>query len=386
MDFATELFRPPGGINTNMYLFVFTQIQVHVMIMKRNHTELRSMKKYEAVYESLREKIDGQMYRYGEKLPTEQELMKEYAVSRQTVRNALAKLKEDGYAVSVQGSGYTVSVKVNPAQLKTIAVITTYISRSIFPYVLTGIEKTATENGYSIIIRSTGNSIQKETQILQSLMNSAPLSGVIVEGTHSALPNINSQYYEQLASQGVPVLFINGAYASLLEKNLPNLRFVFMDDYNGGYNAVRMLFRNGHKKIAGIFKSDDMQGIKRYEGFSRAVFDYKLEYDDRNILWVTSEDFTVNQQFLDRISSGCTAVVSYCDDLSIQIAQYVRKNPTSLTEVISFDRDTYIHLKEGMRFFSYGYQKDYLGVLAAKKMINMIRKKEETSELLPWLE
>ncbi|MCW7942109.1 hypothetical protein AAW14_08690 [Streptomyces hygroscopicus] len=41
----------------------------------------------------------------GEKLPSETELMAEHSVSRTVARQAIARLREDGYAISHQGKG-----------------------------------------------------------------------------------------------------------------------------------------------------------------------------------------------------------------------------------------------------------------------------------------
>jgi DNA-binding GntR family transcriptional regulator len=41
----------------------------------------------------------------GEKLPSEAELMAQHAVSRTVARQAIARLREDGYAISHQGKG-----------------------------------------------------------------------------------------------------------------------------------------------------------------------------------------------------------------------------------------------------------------------------------------
>ncbi|MDF3300567.1 winged helix-turn-helix domain-containing protein [Streptomyces tropicalis] len=41
----------------------------------------------------------------GEKLPSEAELMADHSVSRTVARQAIARLREDGYAVSHQGKG-----------------------------------------------------------------------------------------------------------------------------------------------------------------------------------------------------------------------------------------------------------------------------------------
>ncbi|MFJ2568298.1 GntR family transcriptional regulator [Streptomyces sp. NPDC087568] len=41
----------------------------------------------------------------GQKLPSEAELMKQYDVSRTVARQAISRLREDGYAISQQGKG-----------------------------------------------------------------------------------------------------------------------------------------------------------------------------------------------------------------------------------------------------------------------------------------
>ena len=51
---------------------------------------------YMQIYNDLRRKIDRKILQEGQKLGTEQELQKEYQVSRDTIRKALFKLEQDG--------------------------------------------------------------------------------------------------------------------------------------------------------------------------------------------------------------------------------------------------------------------------------------------------
>ena len=43
--------------------------------------------------------------------------------------------------------------------------------------------------------------------------------------------------------------------------------YIVMDDEKGGYMAAEYLIQPGHKRIAGIFKADDLQGISAGTGF-----------------------------------------------------------------------------------------------------------------------
>ncbi len=60
--------------------------------------------KYQIVWESIEEKIQSGVYQ--EKLPTEDSLIQEYDVSRNTIRKALEVLIQKGYIIPIQGSGF----------------------------------------------------------------------------------------------------------------------------------------------------------------------------------------------------------------------------------------------------------------------------------------
>ncbi|EGO8738226.1 GntR family transcriptional regulator [Enterococcus faecalis] len=62
--------------------------------------------KYLEIYESLRDKIDTGIYH--EMMPSENTLVKEYGVSRNTIRRALKELTNQGLTVSIPGKGVSI--------------------------------------------------------------------------------------------------------------------------------------------------------------------------------------------------------------------------------------------------------------------------------------
>ncbi|HIZ47900.1 MAG TPA: trehalose operon repressor [Candidatus Gemmiger excrementavium] len=64
--------------------------------------------KYEAIYRSIKKKIEAQDYAYQSLLPSENTLILQYGCSRNTVRRALADLIDDGYIQPIQGKGVRV--------------------------------------------------------------------------------------------------------------------------------------------------------------------------------------------------------------------------------------------------------------------------------------
>ena len=63
------------------------------------------MKKYQIIYKDLEKAIHEQKYQVGDFLPTEQELVQSYQVSRDTIRKALSLLVEEGLVKKIHGSG-----------------------------------------------------------------------------------------------------------------------------------------------------------------------------------------------------------------------------------------------------------------------------------------
>lgn len=66
------------------------------------------MRKYDAIYQDLKEKIEAEIYATGSLLPSESALQDMYQASRDTVHKALRLLKDDGFIQSQKGKGSTV--------------------------------------------------------------------------------------------------------------------------------------------------------------------------------------------------------------------------------------------------------------------------------------
>src|SRR5699024_11481121 len=79
-------------------------------------------------------------------------------------------------------------------KVKTIAIVTTYISDYIFPSIIRGAETYLSENGYNVSIFSTNNNHETEKRVLEKIISQG-FDGVIVEPTQSAMSNPNINYY-----------------------------------------------------------------------------------------------------------------------------------------------------------------------------------------------
>lgn len=345
------------------------------------------MSKYATIADELRFEIRQEKYSQTTKLPTEYELMERFNVSRQTIRHAIACLKTEGIVNQVQGCGTFVcdssirKDKKNKDHL-TIAVICTYISDYIFPTIIRGIEENLTGDNYAVNLVATRNKVDKERSILERIIYGSEVDGIIVEGTKTSFPNPNIPLYRKIKDMGIPIVFIHCAYP-----DLENSIVVGMKDYEGGKIAVKELIRQGYRKIAGIFKSDDRQGLLRYSGFSDGILESGLGLDCAEIKWYTTEDLddfiVIDNCVQSLLSKGITSVVCYNDQIAVRFIKTCAECNRQVPKLISFD-NSYFCKASLVSFTSLGHKKEALGRIAAEKIKNMLNGESETSVLLDW--
>ena len=349
------------------------------------------MSKYSVIADKLREEIKAGVYAKSGKLPTEYELVTRFDVSRQTVRQAISSLKAEGVVYQIQGSG-TFVAKDTPAErrgvesaFKNIFVICTYISEYIFPSIVRGIESTLNGTGYRLHIAATGNKVDLERKILSDVIKLQECDGIIVEGSKTGFPNPNINLYKQIEEMGIPVVFLHCSY-----QELPDSVVVGMDDREGGKIAAGKLVSVGCKRMLGIFKSDDRQGLMRYAGFSEGILEAGLSLDSIELRWYTTED-TANhgQGVLNAMenvlsSTDIDGVVCYNDQVAVALIRDLTRRGLPIPKIVSFD-DSYLCNSSPIRFDSLGHRKEELGVIAATKIRNMVEGKKEASVFLDWI-
>ncbi len=333
-----------------------------------------TMAKYQMLAEWIRGRIEEGVFVPGKRLPSELKLQEQFCVSRQTVRKALSVLEEEGVLKSRQGSGtYVVDKEAEERQKgRRIAVVTTYVDNYIFPGILRGIEHTLSEAGFQMQIAFTGNRLSREAAVLKDLL-SQELRGLIIETTKSALPNPNLDLYRELKARGIPIVFINSRYPELSDCPM-----VALQDEMAGYAAVRHLIACGHRRIGGLFKSDDGQGIRRYQGFMRGLWEAGIYDREGSVAWFDTEDASdfsrMEQKLLERFRA-CSGILCYNDSASREVLELLQQNGIRVPEdlsVVSVD-DTELALLGNVGLTSVCHPKGRLGKEAARELLSMIR-------------
>ncbi|MEH6993269.1 GntR family transcriptional regulator [Neobacillus drentensis] len=336
--------------------------------------------KYNMVKEKITEWITSGIVKPGEKIYSENELVKMFGVSRHTVRQAVGDLVHEGWLYREQGAGTFCSLKKEPVEPqvqisngngKNIGVITTYISDYIFPSIIKGIESYLTTQGYSLTFACTDNDVEKEKQCLQTML-SRNINGLIVEPTKSSNYNPNISYYLELEQNNTPYLMINQYYSQLMPPH------IIMNDEHGGFIATEHLIKLGHQKIIGIFKTDDLQGVNRMQGFIRAFREHGITFFPDMVITYTTED--QHSKIVEQLKHFYTnkkmptAIVCYNDQSALSVIEMLRGLDLSVPEdvsIVGYD-DSFLAEATEVKLTSVSHPKMEMGIEAAKWIVSAV--------------
>jgi len=152
----------------------------------------------------------------------------------------------------------------------TIGVVVTTIADPFIAQVVQGIESTAQDHGYTVILCNSGAVPEREIAAVETL-RSKRVDGVIVTSSR-----IGALYLEHLERIGVPIVLINN-------HNEESGRYTFtvtVDNQHGGHIATKHLIDLGHRRIAYVTApADHSSDLDRMTGYQQALGEAGLELD-----------------------------------------------------------------------------------------------------------
>jgi len=310
----------------------------------------------------------------GDRFFSETELCNIHKVSRQTVRQALAYMERQGILSRRKGSGSFIQ-SPDPAPIEKnsnlVGIVSTYFSDYIFPSIVTGIERVLTDHNVSMQLMTTSNQVAEEARALEKMLEQN-VGGLIVEPSKSALPNPNMALYNEIRARDIPLVFFNAKYAWSANP------LVAMDDYAAGQIATEHLISLGHRKIAGIFVFDNMQGHKRYQGFMNSLIAHNIPAPEKRVLWFPAAEqsalFANSGSGLSELLDGSTAVVCYNDSLAVELLGYCKNQGRSVPgdlSVVGIDDSDLARICE-VPLTSVRHPKQQLGETAAEILLELM--------------
>ena len=321
------------------------------------------------------------------KLPGETALAEQFGCSRQTVRGALALLEREGLIVRARGSG-TYLADAQRRRDTRIAVLVCSEEDYLYPQLLRDIEAVCAPEGFKVERFATGDLVAREREILARLLERPP-AGVIIEGAKSALPSPNLDLLGRIGALDIPLVWLHSPLSA--PENAPCIQ----DDNEGGARLlVRHLAEAGHRRIAGVFKSDDRQGLERYQGFVSELLRTGCEVAEEHVFWYDAWDrealLDSRGDWLDRFIrdrlSPCTAVVCYNDEIAYPLIRRLGRAGLRVPEdvaVVSFDDSHYCRLSP-VTITSLAHERHQMGSAAAHALLSLIDGGSARSLRLTW--
>jgi len=154
---------------------------------------------------------------------------------------------------------------------RTIGVIVPEFTHYYFSSILTGIEETAFNRGYPIMVAHSGEQYEREARICE-MFHRQKVCGVIVS---QAKDTTDYRHFQKLIDSGIPLVFYDRICTGVSASR------VVVDDYMGAYNAVEHLIATGCRRIAYYGGPVQLEISKnRFNGYKDALLRHGLQIDE----------------------------------------------------------------------------------------------------------
>ncbi|KKC46847.1 GntR family transcriptional regulator [Paenibacillus sp. D9] len=351
---------------------------------------------YQKIQDYIRELIDSNELKEGDRIPTEKELMDRFNVSKITVVNALSGLAAEKLISRVPGRGTFVSGRQPeeaapdfPLQQPGAALsapergagrrrsgLIGLVMPSIDDYfairLIDGVRMALEDKGYRSVILLSGGQVDKEKEAIKTLKEIGA-EGLLI------FPVDEEQYNEEILA-----MKFSGFPFVLIDRYLPGVEtnYIASDGRMGTSLAVDHLWELGHREIA-ICSDSPMQTVtvqERLEGYMNELKNKGALINPAHMITgfrveslKKAETHPLFRYIRNRMA---TAYITLNGRLAVQIYQMALQAGLRVPEdlsIVSFDDPTSI--VEEFSMFTHIRQFEFdMGSRAAEKLLEVIRK------------
>ncbi len=249
---------------------------------------------------------------------------KEKRISDELAEKVLKFVKEKGYEPN------QLAKSLSTGKTKMICLIVEKISDYFFSHIAFHLEALAYKNGYKIIYCSTENNPVKTRQMI-NLLRARYIDGYIITPPVGIEAEI-----KLLINDNLPVV--------LFDRYLPDVPtdYVGLDNYNGTYEAVKILVKTNGGKIALVtLASNQTQMAERQAGYLAALKGHQLKPLILKVAFENDTETTVKQciQFI-KGSEGLDGIIFATNYLALSGIKAINELGLKIPEdisIIAFD-------------------------------------------------
>ena len=256
---------------------------------------------------------------------------------------------------------------------KTLGLVMASMLNPFYTELAQGIEATAIELGYNIILCCTRSDVSIEKRYV-NMLRSKGVDGILFTSAHINDPNI-----PELAEEGFPIILVNR------RTYLPTVRekidYVGVNNILGGFMAVEHLIRLGHERIGIIGGSSESSvGFERFEGGKKALEAYGLEDMGGYFLdgdFLRSSGYQGGKRFI-KMPNPPTAIFAENDYMAFgaygAIVDEGLRVPKDIA-LVGFNDIEFTAMK-GIELTTIGQKKSEMGAVAVRLLIERIEEEK----------
>ncbi len=160
-------------------------------------------------------------------------------------------------------------------QTHAIAVVVSDITNPFFSTLIRGLEDAANEEGYSLIVCNSDESIEKEERQIR-LLCCRQVDGLIV----SPVGDGSNTVFRELLRSEIPFVFVDRRSAGI------QVDAVLSENVGGATLAVRHLIERGHRRIGLILGTKGSSTTEeRLRGYRKALSAAGIPFEEGLIMW-----------------------------------------------------------------------------------------------------
>ncbi|MDP2235973.1 MAG: LacI family DNA-binding transcriptional regulator [Bacteroidales bacterium] len=288
-------------------------------------------------------------------------------ISKETQQKVRDKIEELNYRPNALARGF------RTGKTETIGLIVSDISNRFYSRIARQIEDLAWQHGYSVVICSTDEMVEKERKQVRLLLD-RKVDGLIVSSSFT-----DPAYYNEMVEEGIPHVLIDRLLPDMKSKS------VSVDNFGGAQLATRHLINQGMRDIMLFATSPEhLSSINdRVSGFKSAIYAAGINLPEENIIRIPlgkiEETIRDTLQKLYQLGKMPEAIFTLNNISTSVVIKYLSKlsiDIPSETALIGFDETV---------FFSYTKPSisaivqpiELISETAFRILINQIEKREQ---------
>ena len=274
------------------------------MSLNESTDAARKGPKYKRVYLDLRGALTDGTHREGDKLPSENEMVERFGVSRPTVRRALAQLVAEGFIERRMGAATVVSNRSEHETLVFGLLIPELGSTEIFEPICQGISQAHSRGRHELLWGPSflpGASKEVQAEKLCQYYIERQVSGVFFAPMEhfEGRDEVNLSIARALDEANIPIVLLDRDIVIFPERSKYDL--VGIDNHRAGYVLAEYLLSTGSRRVAFLASPFSAHTVDaRIGGYKEALHAEVGSAAQPMVRWINPNDVAAIQEFLDQ--------------------------------------------------------------------------------------